>query len=130
MIDDFFNDNFNYDYNELDDKLDFEVGDFFRNNLIKTRKAVTIENFKKFAALSSNGARVTFILRYVEAHELPIEVENYEKKDLKKSLIIKQAGNKAFGLDHYEVAIDEYNNAILVAPKDGEISYTYSFNMK
>ncbi|XP_011498185.1 PREDICTED: SET and MYND domain-containing protein 4 [Ceratosolen solmsi marchali] len=118
MLGDVYNDDFDDDYNKLDEELDFEVGEFFRENLIKTRKAVTNEDFNKFAALGSNGARVAFILNYAEAHELPVEVENYEKKNETKTDIIKNTGNRAFGLGHYEVAIEEYNNAILAAPKE------------
>lgn len=103
-------------YNELDDEC--EVGDFFRNNLLKVRAAVSEQDFRKFANLEDNGERVAFILKHDEAHDLPVEVESSETKNAENSDNFKKDGNKAFGVQHYEKSIEEYNNAVLVATKE------------
>lgn len=105
----------------LSEKSDDEIGDYFRSNLLAVRNAVSPSDFKKFAALTSNGERVNFILNYPEAHSLPLEVEKNHKKDLDKALKLKDAGNKFFGLGHYFRALETYSNAILLAPRKGTI---------
>ncbi|XP_008202496.1 SET and MYND domain-containing protein 4 [Nasonia vitripennis] len=116
-LEDYFDEDYGKDFNKLDEDFEYDVGEFFRDNLIKVRAAIDNQAFRKFATLDDNGARVAFLLNYPECHELPVEVENYERKDPIKAKSLKDSGNTSFGFDHYEVAIEEYNNAVLVAPK-------------
>lgn len=119
-LEDYFDEDYIKDFNKLEEDFEYDVGDFFHDNLIKVRSAVDNEAFRKFANLEDNGARVAFLLNYPQCHELPVEVENYERKDLVNAQSLKKCGNTAFGFEHYEVAIEEYNNAVLVAPKEGK----------
>lgn len=105
---------------KLDEDPEYEVSNFFRENLIKVGKIIETDEFRKFANLDSNSARVAFILSLPEAHELPVGVEIQEKKDSYSAISFKNSGNTAFSLEHYPVAIEDYNHAALVAPKEGQ----------
>lgn len=105
----------------LGEDSDTAIADYFRANLLQVRNAVSPADFKKFAALSSNGERINFVLNYPEAHTLPLEVENAPKKDLKKALQIKEVGNKYYGAGDYMRALENYTSAILIAPRKGNL---------
>lgn len=105
-----------------DPLAEFEVANFFRDNLLKTRSAVSEKSFHQFVSLSSNGARVDFILRLPAAHELPVEVDNYEIKDPIGFGVHKRNGNDAFKMGHYPVSVEDYNKAVLMAPKNGSFT--------
>lgn len=123
MFDDEDNDLAEFDkYIQPDVFSEYEVGDFFRDNLVKTRSSIPDKSYHKFVGLESNGARVAFILSYPAAHELPVEDDGYELKDPPGFRFHKKNGNEAFGVGHYPVAIEDYNNAVLVAPKEGSLA--------
>ncbi|XP_058791695.1 SET and MYND domain-containing protein 4 isoform X2 [Phymastichus coffea] len=103
-------------YNEVDDE--YEVGDFFRGNLLKVRGAVSEKDFRRFAALGNNGDRVGFVLQYEDAHALPTEVVSDERKSASECDKWRKEGNTAFGVGHYEKSIEEYNKGALAAPKE------------
>ena len=104
----------------LTDETDTEIANYFRSNFLTVRKAVSTNDFKKFAALNTNGDRVNFILKYPEAHLLPLEVEKSHRKDLDRAIKLKEIGNKYFGVGDYLHALENYSSAILVAPRKGE----------
>ncbi|KAJ8682719.1 hypothetical protein QAD02_018511 [Eretmocerus hayati] len=111
-------------YNEPVDEFELEyseVGEFFRLNLLSVRRSLDEKAFRKFAALDSNGARVAFVLSCPEAHELPVKETQRkigECKSADAAQDLKRFGNRCFGMEHYPVAIDKYNNAALLAPKE------------
>lgn len=103
-----------------------EIGGFFRSNLLAVRRAISREDFKRFAALKSNGQQVAFVLSYPEAHRLPLRVENPMVKDGDGAVRLKDAGNKSFGRGEFARALEAYSNASLLAPSAGK--RTQNFN--
>ncbi|XP_015599275.1 SET and MYND domain-containing protein 4 [Cephus cinctus] len=102
----------------LDNDVDVEDGEFFRANLLEVRRAVGLQDFKKFSALTNNGERVAFLLGYPEARALPIEVEKVGSKDAEKTLKLKDVGNKLFGRGEFTKALEIYSNAVLLATRN------------
>ncbi|XP_029675383.1 SET and MYND domain-containing protein 4-like [Formica exsecta] len=97
-------------------ELEPEIGGFFRSNLLAVRKAIYQQDFKKFAALESNGERVAFILNYPEAHQLSLDVKRPMVKDSSGAIQLKETGNKLFGCGEFAKALETYSNAALLAP--------------
>lgn len=96
-----------------------EIGNYFRSNLLSVRNAISQKDFKTFDGLRSNADRVAFILSYPEAHSLSFEVDNLEIKNVEKSLMFKETGNRYFGQGKYPKALEAYSNAIMLAPENG-----------
>lgn len=109
--------------------LEPEIGGFFRSNLLAVRKAIHQQDFKKFAALESNGKRVAFILSYPEAHQLPLDVKRPMVKDSSGAIELKEAGNKLFGRGEFAKALETYSNAALLAPSTGKYTYVVYYNV-
>ncbi|XP_014236002.1 SET and MYND domain-containing protein 4-like [Trichogramma pretiosum] len=103
---------------KLDNDPEYEAGAFFRSNLRQVRESLSPSEFRKFTELEDDSSRVAFILSIPLAHELPLEVDNDEFKDPMATKDKKESGNAAFSLQHYPVAIEDYNNAAIVAPKE------------
>jgi len=102
-----------------ENELEPEIGGFFRSNLLAVRKAILQQEFRKFAALESNAERVAFILRYPEAHQLPLEVEEPMIKNNENAIRLKDVGNKFFGRGKFTKALETYSNAALLASPTG-----------
>lgn len=96
-----------------------EIGEFFRSNLVAVRKAIPQQDFKKFAAIESDGQRVAFVLSYPEAHRLSLVVEKPMIKDSEAAAGLKNVGNKFFGRSEFTKALETYSNAVLLAPSTG-----------
>lgn len=110
-------------------ELEPEIGGFFRSNLLAVRKAIRQQDFKKFAALESNAERVAFVLRYPEAHQLPLDVEKPVVKDSSDASQLKEAGNKLFGRGEFTKALESYSNAALLAPSTGKNFHLFLHNL-
>ncbi|XP_066591928.1 SET and MYND domain-containing protein 4-like [Prorops nasuta] len=95
-----------------------EIGEFFKTTLLKARKAVSPADFRRFAALNSNGEKIAFVLSYPETRLLPLEVENVVFKDSENARKLKETGNKFFCQAKYTKALETYSNAVLLAPKN------------
>ena len=108
---------------EILEDFDTDVSNFFRSNLIALRGAISAQEFKNFGALNTGAQRVAFILSYPEAHDLTVEVENPEHKDSIKAMKLKEEGNKFFGSGNFVKAMEKYSNAVLVAPKEGDVNF-------
>lgn len=102
-----------------DNESEAEVGEFFRSNLLAVRKAIRQQDFKKFAAIESDGQRVAFVLSYPEAHQLSLEIEKPMIKDSDTAIGLKNVGNKFFGQGEFTKALETYSNAVLLAPPTG-----------
>ncbi|KAK0172396.1 hypothetical protein PV328_005718 [Microctonus aethiopoides] len=102
-----------------DDKdiANIDIARYFRANLLTCRQAIDPMDFKKFMALKTNGERVAFVLSYPEAHCLPLEVEDYQLKDMTKALRLKETGNKYFGRGIFFKALESYSSAIIITPR-------------
>ncbi|XP_014213800.1 SET and MYND domain-containing protein 4 [Copidosoma floridanum] len=123
MLEDYFTDEFKESYLQLEDEPEYEAGEFFCENLMKARASVSAEQFRRFSGLDGNGARVGFLMSLPATHELPIMADyNYDTKSASRARSLKASGNTAFGLGHYEVAIDEYNDAAVLAPTNEELA--------
>lgn len=101
---------------------DLEIGRFFRSNLLAVRRAIYQQDFKKFAALESNAARVAFVLSYPEAYQLSVKVEKPMIKDRDGAIRLKEVGNKAFGRTEFSKALEMYSSAVLLAPSTGKFT--------
>lgn len=110
-------------------ELEPEIGGFFRSNLLAVRKAIYQQDFKKFAALESNGERVAFILNYPEAHQLSLDVKRPMVKDSSGAIQLKETGNKLFGCGEFAKALETYSNAALLAPSTGKYTYNVYYNI-
>ncbi|KAF7997983.1 hypothetical protein HCN44_009381 [Aphidius gifuensis] len=94
-----------------------EIANYFRSNLVKFRKSITPEEFKYFSNINSNSERVAFVLGYPEVHDLPLEIEDYPEKNLKKANEIKENGNINYANGNFLKALELYSEAILISPK-------------
>ncbi|KAK0179504.1 hypothetical protein PV327_005250 [Microctonus hyperodae] len=104
---------------ENNEIVDIDIARYFRANLLTCRQAISPMDFKKFMALKNNGERVAFVLSYAEAHCLPLEVEDYQLKDMTRALRLKESGNKYFGRGIFFKALESYSSAIIIAPREG-----------
>ncbi|XP_033227585.1 uncharacterized protein LOC117179673 [Belonocnema kinseyi] len=104
--------------------LDTDISDYFRSNLLALREAINAQEFRAFGALNTGAERVAFVLKYPEAHCLPLEVEHAELKDSTKAIKLKEEGNKYFGGGDFVKALDKYSNAILVASQEDSLIAT------
>ncbi|XP_015112458.1 SET and MYND domain-containing protein 4 [Diachasma alloeum] len=97
---------------------DIEIANYFKANLVAMRRAVDDEDFRNFANLEKNSERVAFVLKYPEAHVLPLEIEDAPVKSLEKALKIKESGNKYYAQGNFLKALETYSNAVLITPKE------------
>lgn len=103
----------------LEREADSEIGDFFKSNLLAVRHAVGPDDFRKFSSLETDGERVAFILKYPEARLLPLEFPGVGKRDRDRALKLKDTGNGNFGRGQFLKALDNYSDAVIVAPETG-----------
>ncbi|XP_011314323.1 SET and MYND domain-containing protein 4 [Fopius arisanus] len=96
---------------------DIEIARYFKSNLVAVRRAIDADDFRKFVNLEKNSERVAFILKYPEAHVLPLEIEDAPVKNLEKALKIKESGNKFYSQGNFMKALETYSNAVLITPK-------------
>ncbi|XP_076627679.1 protein-lysine N-methyltransferase SMYD4 [Colletes latitarsis] len=100
------------------DESNEETNNYFSSNLLELQNAITAEDSKRFAALNSNSERIDFVLRYSEAHRLPLEIENQTQKNSEKAIRLKDLGNKYFGHGEFHKALEMYSNAVMLAPQE------------
>ncbi|XP_046740087.1 SET and MYND domain-containing protein 4-like isoform X2 [Diprion similis] len=105
----------------LERDAETEIGDYFRENLLGVRRAVEGSEFRKFAALNTDGERVAYILKYAEARRLPLEFPGVGEKNRDRALKLKETGNSSFGRGNFLKALDNYSDAAIVAP-EGDLS--------
>ncbi|XP_015522321.1 SET and MYND domain-containing protein 4 [Neodiprion lecontei] len=101
----------------LERDAEADIGEYFRENLLDVRRAVDVCEFRKFAAINTNGERVAYILKYPEARRLPLEFPGVGEKNHDRALKLKETGNSLFGRGNFLKALGNYSDAAIVAPE-------------
>ncbi|XP_076660578.1 protein-lysine N-methyltransferase SMYD4 [Halictus rubicundus] len=101
----------------LKDESENVISSYFSASLVQLQNAIGPQDMKKFASLNSNSERIGFLLKYPEAYNLSLEVDNQVLKSSEKARQLKDLGNKYFGRGEFRKALELYSNAVLLAPQ-------------
>lgn len=95
------------------------ISKYFSSSFWELKNAISPSDMKKFAVLKNNSERIDFMLKYPEAYNLSLEVDNQVLKSSEKARQLKDLGNKYFGRGEFRKALELYSNAVLLAPQEG-----------